>query len=430
MGYQRFLILAVLCLIMPGCASVNTIPVLGEEEAFKYEKKYLAEYEALKSNYTDTSIVRWVQPANKNIPCKLYVRTYQNADVTHGVNYKIFWDGDCKNGYANGLGREFERDTVLNREALAIYKENGKEPEYYIQKDHLEKLTAEGNNNYIVETKITDDNFNFDMSIRRGYTSFNEKPSLFVTSYPLSDAVRYTKQYPNFSYQMIDYLDEEFQAKKAAYYVLDNVGNGFVIEAYNDGHRSAEIANGKIIRVVQLPSSYIKKSDVIIAEIEQAGKQADEARQQALIVKKQYTNKICKESVVVDFIDNEEYKAICNEEEDYAKLKEKYDSKMAQISSQKQQKREQLNQQKIIDAQVTQANAAARSAAAAEQANNMQSWQNLNNQIQNTQNTTNQILQQTNAYSYPSITPFSGINNLNSRKIRTCYTAGGIEFCN
>ena len=65
------------------------------------------------------------------------------------------------------------------------------------------------------------------------------------------------------------------------------------------------------------------------------------AQQKALMVKQQYKDKICKENVKVDFIDNNEYKAICNENQTIAQLKTKIDAKLAQIEQQKQAKRQQ-----------------------------------------------------------------------------------------
>ena len=117
-------------------------------------------------------------------------------------------------------------------------------------------------------------------------------------------------------------------------------------------------------------------------EINQAGKKAINAQKHALKVKKQYINKICKKSVSVNFIDNDEYKKICRGKEYYASLKEKINIKLERINKENQQKREQLNQQKLVKAQVIQANAAQRQADAAEKSNNIQSWQNLNNNLQ------------------------------------------------
>ena len=440
MSFKNSVIFLVMSAFFSGCATTTpTIPTVNDNEAIKYENEYLSEYESLKKNFSNSPTIKWVQPSNKNEPCKVYVGIDPNKDKTVDENYKIFWDGDCKDGYAYGLGREFERGTVLNMEALAIYQGASIKPQYYIQKYNLDNKTQEGDisNSYFVETTITDENFNFNINYVSGFMGSSTQPFRLITySSPFDDNIVLQKDYPNFSYRMLDMSNNEFEQRKFQFEMRGSNGKqnyyGFTTPKYGQT-ASGEVIDGKIIRRVQLPESYFTKIGQIFNEVLQASEKAKKAQKESLIVKKQYINKICKDSVRVSFIDNSEYKSICNESENN-NLKEKIENKFTQINSQKQQKREQMNQQKIVDAQVVQAEAeqrqaaaAARSAAAAEQANNIQSWQNLNNQIQNT---TNQILQQTNSYSYPTIAPFSGLNTLNSRKLQTCYTAGGIEFCN
>jgi hypothetical protein len=57
-------------------------------------------------------------------------------------------------------------------------------------------------------------------------------------------------------------------------------------------------------------------------------------------------------------------------------------TKLAQVDRLKKQKREQLNQQQLINAQTSQANAAQRQVNEAEYANIMQGFQNINNNLQ------------------------------------------------
>jgi len=41
---------------------------------------------------------KWIQPSNKDVACKIF-ESSKNPEL-------ILWDGDCKSGYAYGLGRE------------------------------------------------------------------------------------------------------------------------------------------------------------------------------------------------------------------------------------------------------------------------------------------------------------------------------------
>ena len=80
-----------------------------------------------------------------------------------------------------------------------------------------------------------------------------------------------------------------------------------------------------------------------------------------MIIKEKYKKKVCKDSVKVKFMDNDEYKAICHEDEYYTKLKQKIDTKLAQIEKQKQAKRVQLQQERLIRAREMEAMAAQKS---------------------------------------------------------------------
>ena len=111
---------------------------------------------------------------------------------------------------------------------------------------------------------------------------------------------------------------------------------------------AGEMSNGTLVRRVQLPQSYFNNANTIFSEIKKEANIALEAQKKALIIKEKYKNKICKDSVKVDFMDNKEYKAICKEDEKIAQLKTKIDAKLAQIEQQKQAKRQQQNEQRLI----------------------------------------------------------------------------------
>jgi hypothetical protein len=357
MKFENGLFLLIFIALISGCASAPSLPIVDDNEAFKYERKYLAEYEQLKSNFSDTSTVKWVQAKNKKTACKIYVGISKDNDRTLDENYTIYWDGACKNGYANGLGREFERGTVLNMEALAIYQGKQQKPQYFINTYYLDNKVQEGdiNNGYYVETTINEDNFNFDVAYKYGYFDYLKMPALITHSSPFNDTVMYTKSYLNYHYQLYDFSRDEFQNTKYAFYMLNQshqrIGFGFETPK-NGAVSSGEYSNGNVLRLVKLPQSFFNNANAITSEVKQAGQQAINSQKKALQVKKQYMNRICKQSVTVNFIDNVEYKRICNDSEYFSSLKEKMNAKLAQINESKQQKREQLNQQKLINAQV------------------------------------------------------------------------------
>ena len=368
--------LLIFFILISGCSSTPKLPLINDEEAFRYEKEYLAEFEQLKSDFSDQSEIKWVQPENKKSPCKVYVGVSKEDDRTLDDNYKIYWDGGCKSGYANGLGREFERATVLNMEALAIYKGKEEEPEYFIQTYQLDNKTQEGDisNGYFVETTINEDNFNFDINYQYGFFGTSEMPYRLITSVsPFNDNSVHYKQYINFSYVLYDMSYNEFDKRKYTFEMIyKKNSNGFGFTTPKIGAvASGEMSNGTFVRRVQLPKSYFDKVAQIRNEIKDAVIKAVNAQKYALKVKKQYMNRICKESYTVDFMDSSEYKNICNDSSD---IKMKMDEKLVKINTQKQQKRAQNHQEKILIENKNRAQASA----------NRQAWKDLNQSLKET----------------------------------------------
>ncbi|MFY9088879.1 hypothetical protein [Arcobacter aquimarinus] len=374
--------------IFSGCT--GSIVQIDDTEAFSYIKKYEAEYQQIKSNSQNTEMpVKWIQATNKKEPCKLFIGYNPNDDRTLKDGYKIFWDGECKNGYAYGLGREFEKGFLTNLEAIALYSGGEKKPEYFIQKDNLSNITMEGditNGNY-VKTIIKDDGINFDIWYQYGHFQENIVDiGSFINSNPFSDQITYIKAYPNFAYVIGDLSNDEFSQYKYNYNMVDGKRkqlNGFVFSVSKNNIRFASQQNyGQFVRHVDIPQSYLNHIGNVFNEVKNAGQVAIDAQKKALMVKQQYKDIICKDSVKVDFMDNNEYKAICNEDKKLAELKKKMDTKLAQIEQQKQAKRQQQNEQRLIQAREAEANAAMRKAKAAEDTNFNQSIQNFNNNLQ------------------------------------------------
>ena len=398
MGYLKYIFgLAVTSFMFSGCTGQPSIAEIDETEAFKYIKQYDAEYQQLKANSPKAEMqVKWVQAANKKEPCKLFVSGDSNDDRTSKDGYKIFWDGNCKNGYASGLGREFERGFLTNLDAIALYNGEEKKPEYFIQKDNLANITMEGDiiNGNLVQTTIVDDGMNFDIKYQYGHFQRETLDTMFsIISSPFSSSIVYIKSPGNYAYIIGDVTNDEFNENNYNYDIKDGrtkQSNGFVFSvAKNNIRYCGEKINNQLVRRVNLPQSYINHMVSTFNEIKNIGQIAIDAQKKALMVKQQYKDTICKDTVKVDFIDNKEYKAICNENEKIAQLRTKIDAKLSQIEQQKQAKRQQQNDQRLIQAREAEAMAAQRRASAAEQANNQraldsfnQSMQNLNNNMQ------------------------------------------------
>lgn len=63
----------------------------------------------------------YIQPVNKEQACKI-VTTQDQLDRK---NFRVYWDGECKDGYAFGLGRDIAISDSHHFEELTIYAERG-----------------------------------------------------------------------------------------------------------------------------------------------------------------------------------------------------------------------------------------------------------------------------------------------------------------
>ncbi len=350
-GYGVFLVMLLGCAqTQPSCDVAETI------NDDKYEKAYLAQYEATKQQHKDSLLaVRWVQPKNKSEACKVYVGINAENDKTMHPDYVLYWDGDCKNGFAYGLGREIEKspdDGII--EQIGWY-ENGRAIDYCVLNDLLNGSSDEGEciyendkASYLTTTWVDEAEGNFEVYMESGVgTTGTIVPIIFSRTYLFHDIGEYWKVYPNFAYAFIDYSKDECDERSNEFYMYDmktGQKNGYSYISYKSGELvSMEMLNGKFVKEVVLPDAYYHKAKAIIKEIQHHTKLALEAQEKAMALKMKYLKKICNDNVNVDFMNNDEYKAICTRERE---LGIKVNEKLMQIEAQKKMQREALKTQK------------------------------------------------------------------------------------
>ena len=335
------------------------IPEVNEEEVSTYEKAYMAEYETFKQQHAnDKESFKWVQPKNKKKKCEVYVGIDPNNDKTTKSDYSLYWDGECKDGYAYGLGREIETTMLTDIQQIGYYNK-GKAIDYCVHLYPLNNDEIDGECRYdhnkpyhYARKSISEQNGDLQITYIAGVSGTFHSPQIYRRTHVFSDIVDNIKQYPNFSYIISDFRKDEFFDRNYQFDLRDDKtgkGNGFGFASYKNGQiGGGEIVNGTLDRRVQLPQSYIDKANSIFAEIKNEANIALEAQKKALIIKEKYKNKICGDNVKVNFMNNHEYKSICHEDERNAELKTKIDVKLAQINEAKAVKRAQLQQQQLI----------------------------------------------------------------------------------
>ena len=321
----------------------------------QYEIDYFKEFEEIK-NTTPKRTFKWIQPKNKKIPCKIAVPD-GNDVPSKDKSYNIFWDGECKDGYAFGLGREIEKANMTDAWQIGIY-EKGMAQGYLVQYDVLNSYIFEGGSNYYgsdygVQRFVEEKNNDIDITFVTGkINGLPQEPDLAIARSPFWNNTQvYRKQFPNFRYEYIDFRKNDIETIDFNFQLVnkDNQRNGWGFEK----NKNATIVKGEYIngepKPSELPSQYMNKADSIIKEIQEAYDKALQAQSQAQLVKKQYLRKICKDNIKVNFMDNTEYKEIC-EDKSELKLQAKVDRKLEQLEKEKvaiiQKQQQEIAQQK------------------------------------------------------------------------------------
>jgi hypothetical protein len=400
----RFLFGLLVVFMFAGCTSqISSLSIfdnskINDEESMKYEKKYLSDFEKIKKESTSKKDIfnKWIQAFNKKEDCKIYVGYNPNDDRTQKIDYKIYWDGECKDGYAYGLGREFEKGLMTDLEAIAVYSGGRTEPKYYYQYDKLSNITYEGElYKYYTEKRIKDDGVNLKVEFIINYADEQNLVQYSFINRPL-EYKTYYKSHPNFAYAFNDFSKNPFDKRKNEFNYIDaSTGkvNGFTaMQLKSDETIGIEIINHKPVRNIKLPGSYYNHIGEIYAEIIDKLKFAKQKIDEAKILKKQYKNRICKDGVNVSFINNKEYREICFEEQKNAELQKKINEKFAKIKKELEEQKEKEYQERLVTAREQEAEAAQKNARAAEISNFNQSMQNIGNNLQMQQLNNNLML--------------------------------------
>jgi len=308
-------------LLVSSCATNDRIPNMPKKESQELAQLLSSgndsgEYSELKK------VSKWFQPNNKVEPCELYFgkRVVDENDPTiwdPESRANINWDGDCKNGYAFGLGREFT-ETIENGlvSSLVYYGEVGQKPDqFYIARYDAEKYQ------YVANPE--DGKFYYDMIeiVKNG-------PSIeYYTS-----AIGFTDlDGPNFYGQEELFTGRRFVAKITRennvlrvnlstnpedrnwrhISIYKNENEVFTITNYVNGYSEiARVENGnrELVKLdYDLDQAMIATINSTNKELQAVSGRLDASKQAMAI----YKRKICDGNVSVDFMDNSIYGRVC-----------------------------------------------------------------------------------------------------------------------
>ncbi|KAA6224800.1 hypothetical protein FMM54_07125 [Campylobacter sp. LR185c] len=311
----------VFALFFVACSNKITQAKLNlNNEILQFERERLQVYKHIKEQYKkDENIKHLMQPKNHKQDCKIIYKEVSKDYISY---IDAYWDGSCKNGFANGLGRLFIKDKqsgILIREFIESY-ENENVSEHYaydplnelfylIANENMSKIFRLSDDDIIVETKIVD----FDnMLVYR-----MEESTLF-------SSIVYSKQYPNFAYLISYYSQNNLIEEKYIFVPVNMAGR-------SDGYNIISLKNGKSFSNFYQNGTKIKDIKLDDAYIDYVKNIADDITRQILATKKPlenankqvelYKERICKDDIRVNFMKNDDYKAICDLEIEFKDIK-------------------------------------------------------------------------------------------------------------
>ena len=287
--------------------------------------------EKLNQESTPGYIVEWVQPLNKKMPCKIF---FGGSGEWKKPDFKAYWDGDCQNGRAYGIGREF---TVSNGEltsALADYSSEQKAPNYYLHVGHdrqaVELLavssTMRVSRSYVPHTDVDGTNVSVNTSVLD-----REKGRLYHAFSSLSaDGRERRVVLPNEQGYTFQQWDDGVKVSRLMGPHTSKGFAGFVIAeqelAGNTVRKHNEVLGPNKTQEVILPANWTAYLASVGLEIDTAIGRGDQMLQEAFIAVNRYKRKICRGDVKVDFVDSNTYGQICLPEGDlsmYSQIAEK-----------------------------------------------------------------------------------------------------------
>ena len=326
--------------LLAGCQSVPIHETISSETTDAFLAKFTANTEATQKDWkqfvrTQTygltgekmegEVLSWMQPLNKKDSCK----TYQEDVVKKGEipwwekpDNHLYWDGDCRNGYAYGIGREF---SVIKGEVtswLVDYSGEQKPPTYYLVVNYDRKsiiFSGQSHPYYANLTYTVQISPNGkDNTIKIDQTLIDTSEDRFYRK--LSEIGRDTfKKFthlPNKNSYVMEYNVNPTESYSRYYTVNDKIeaigyGMGINDNGVAKNARQIQFVSPTNTVGVILPESYLNHWREVDGKTNSKLAMSDKLIQESYVAINKYKRRICKDSVQVDFIDNEIYGRIC-----------------------------------------------------------------------------------------------------------------------
>jgi len=315
--FKFFLLNLIFLVIFSGCATNSINNSFGMQEVKISEKEMPDWKEIIGVNENNDSIYykEWIQPKNKAEKCEILMEgswipknefkdfVKKMKEEKKKYHYYYTWDGECKNGKAQGIGKlSHYSDLGFLGAEIGIVKDGiSLEPFFVFKKDdtvEFGKYIRDEKNRIVGSYSIRRSfkNSKIDKPIFEGYDDdkrLNIRGRLFM----YSQDGRYTINIGKIGYKGILFGKVEFLKNEK----LINTGYGFInikdgslykyfglLNPYANKINFYEWKGGKIIKKVSLPKNFETELLEIVEEAEEEAFKAEQAGEMALKMKERY----------------------------------------------------------------------------------------------------------------------------------------------
>ncbi len=421
--------------LVSGCAAAKSITY---DEASAFET-------SLRSKVTSLPQIPemlYTQPANQSKPCKLPT----TKDQLELNNFRTYWDGQCKNGYAYGLGRDIAISDTHHMEEITIHSGSKSEKNApAVIYDFVNNTVM-----YIIKGEKYPEASSFSEKIQNNFNEFNmQYTAAVVDASGLTLEVHRSPFYPqqiflnndgkvlyvfrdNSSEPVIDPSAPNFIAE-----IVDpttNIAGGVTIVRYGNGQiRHFKINGGRKEEVV-LPTEYTshiyEKYQSALKTQAMVNSSIERARQ----IEREYLHMACNGTHTINGLNKKTSTKICTWRDQYkapyqealkkyteilGQMKQKADDIKRELTIKQQEALERYKAQEVIRQQEAldqdQQEADDQQEAMERQASKNMQTQQLIQQLQEVgqtfQNAGQKILHQSQQYSPPQVMPISPYNS-------------------
>jgi len=327
----------------------------------------------------------YIQPANKAEACK--VPTTQ--DLLNRPNIQVYWDGECKNGFAFGLGRNIAISDTYHLDEITILDGDNWWSRPRVFYDYVNNIVAYrvGGSKFPAGTTLNErmvDSIS-GFNAYQDLTVVDEFGKVFAVQSSAFESARilWNSRIDNAiaAYRFSDNLGTPVTDQNAATFmteILDpksNTAGMAVVHYANGATRQFKISDGKTENVL-LPAAYIDHLYSKYQEIVNATSQANANLQSAQQIEREYLFKACNGKSGIKGLDNSDYTKICTWRDQF---KERYAVASANYQRQLESLKQQATtaeQQRQIQQQIAQQQQML------QQQRNQQAWNEANQRSQ------------------------------------------------